>query len=542
MHKKILRILSLVLVMVMTVSMVIPTRTAAAPTTKSEVEQQLTRTYKRAKALWGRSSFDGYCGAFVSTQLYVMGITDTMVGYNGNDQYDAFCYKTVTGGGYRVKAYPASRYSLRDALNAITKNGTKDVYNILVGFQKTRSSLGQRYGHACVIHAIIDGKVYFMESYDAYIKGVRYREGTPICLTIDQYADYYASTTTKLDGVIYFGLKDYAGQCKSYTSNFAAEAIGDAQLWSQPCEDTLDHCSTKAGTVAAGQVLTIEGLYLNTEGEYWYQVAGETTAFVRAEHIKMTQLLFDDVTAANVYAPTVLQRGRSFNIKGTVLAQSNSIYTIRAQVYRMDGEKLVQIISATDVVEAKSYILDKSALSKQLTFRKLPVGQYRYELAAVVGNHYVENGQIQIGWETVDLLSADFQVVEGTTKSDTISFDACGGTVALDQTAVTVGDSVGALPSAQRPGYVFLGWFTQAEGGQRVGADYIPEGDTTLYAQWISVEELQENWKDSGECWSLYSDGLTTMGCIQINGMLYYFSAMDSLGQSWTLWTATGTV
>lgn len=542
MHKKILRILSLVLVMVMTVSMVIPTRTVAAPTTKSEVEQQLTRTYKRAKSVSGRNSFDGYCGAFVSTQLYLMGITTSLVGYNGNDQYDAFCHKKVTSGGYGIKAYPASKYTLRDALNAISKNGTRDVYNILVGFQKTRSSQGQKYGHACVIHAIIDGKVYFMESYDAYINGVRYREGTPLCLTIDEYADYYAKTTTKLDGVIYFGLKDYAGQCKFYPSNFEAETTEEVQLWSQPCEDTVENCTTKMGTMPAGEKLVVEGLYLNTEGEYWYQVAGEKTMYVRADHIKKIQFLFDDVTVEDVYAPTVLQRGRSFNIKGTVAAQTNSIYSIRAQVYRMDGEKLVQIISATDVVEAKNYTLNKSTISKKLTFRKLSVGAYRYELEAVVGNHYVEDGQIQIGWETVDLWSADFQVVEGTTKSDTISFDACGGVATLDQTAVTVGDSVGTLPSAQRPGYVFLGWFTQAEGGHRVDADFVPDGDTTLYAQWISVEELQETWKDSGECWSLYSDGLTTMGCIQINGMLYYFSTMDSLGQNWTMWTATGTV
>ena len=139
-------------------------------------------------------------------------------------------------------------------------------------------------------------------------------------------------------------------------------------------------------------------------------------------------------------------------------------------------------------------------------------------------------------------MSADFQVVEGTTKSDTISFDANGGVAALDQTAVTVGDSVGTLPSAQRLGYVFLGWFTRPEGGQRIDMDYVPDGDITLYAQWISEEELQENWKNSGECWSLYSDGLTTMGCIQVNGMLYYFNSVDSLGQNWTLWAATGTV
>lgn len=542
MHKKSLRIPSLVLAMILTMTIVPPIRTTAVPTTKNEVEQQIIHTYKRARSLFGRSSFDGCCGALTTAQIYLLGITNELVGGNGNDQYDAYCRQSVTSGGYRVKAYPAAQYSLRQALNAITRNGTQDAYHILVGFQKTRSTSGQRYGHACVIHAIIDGQVYFMESYDASINGVRYREGTPIRCTIDAFVDHYAGTTTQLDGVIHFGPMDYAGQCKFYPSNFAAKTTAEVSLWSQPCENHVDDCASKIGSLAAGQMLIIQGLYLNTEGEYWYQVAGEPTAFVRADHIEKNQLFFDDVTVKDVSAPTVLQRGRTFDIKGTATGQFNSIYTIRAQVYRMDGDDWTQVINTTDLVEGKNYVLSKSAISKNLTFRKLPVGQYRYELAAVVGNHYIEDGQIQIGWETVALWSADFQVVEGTTHADTITFDACGGTAALDQTAVAVGDCVGSLPLAQRSGYVFLGWFTQITGGQRVSTDFIPNGDVTLYAQWISVQELQESWKDSGKCWALYSDGLTTMGCIQIDGMLYHFSSVDSLGQTWTLWTASGTV
>jgi hypothetical protein len=56
-----------------------------------------------------------------------------------------------------VKAYPASQYTLLDALNTITRNGTLDVYNILVGFQRTNTQLGSIYGHALLIHGIIDG-------------------------------------------------------------------------------------------------------------------------------------------------------------------------------------------------------------------------------------------------------------------------------------------------------------------------------------------------------------------------------------------------
>ena len=90
---------------------------------------------------------------------------------------------------------------------------------------------------------------------------------------------------------------------------------------------------------------------------------------------------------------------------------------------------------------------------------------------------------------------------------------------------------------AQRPGHVFLGWFTEAEGGQRVTADFVPEADMTLYAHWVSQEQLQNEWMAGGNCWYLYSDGISTMICMELEGALYYFSAMEPMCQNWMVWT-----
>jgi len=68
----------------------------------------------------------------------------------------------------------------------------------------------------------------------------------------------------------------------------------------------------------------------------------------------------------------------------------------------------------------------------------------------------------------------------------TVLFDANGGSVDTPQKTVICADSYGSLPIPQREGYTFLGWFTSADGGERI------ESSTTvtktvnhkIYAHW----------------------------------------------------------
>ena len=537
MNKKNLRFLSFIMSVILMISAIIPIPAVAEDETVTEIKQQITNTYKKAKAYYGWSSFHGYCGALVNAQLYLLGITDTVLGVDGRDAYDAFKRLTVSSGGYGVKAYPAGMYTVKSALNAITKNGTEDAYNILVGFEKTPSVLGRRYGHAVVIHAIIDGTVYYVESYSLTLKGVYYAEGKVIAASIDDFAWYYAQTTTQFDGIIHFGLKTYADSCTQYSSNATATVIADCVAWSQPGDDTVAGNSKQRGELAAGEQVHVTGLYLNTENQYWYQLDGGEAGYVPAEKLTISQLRYDDVKLSNSLHPTVLTQGKSFSIKGAVTAESNSIYAVRARVYRPEGDQMIQAISTSDTVQGKADDLLRSKISSGLTFRLLEVGQYRYELAAIVANYFVEGGKLMTGWNTVNLWTSDFLVVADKTSVHTITFDACGGTMSLDQSVVPQGMTVGAMEVPQRTGHTFLGWFTEATGGQKVTDDYVPEGNMTLYARWISHEQLREEWLAGGNCWYLYSDGVSTMICIELEGTLCYFSSMEPMCQNWMVWT-----
>ena len=190
MCKKILRILPLALALLLLLSVIPTTDSAAVQSREDRILQQITDTYADALEGSDRYSFRGSCGAFVNWHTYLLGINTGFYSANGNQQYDLYKDMEFTTGGFRVEALSAGKYTMKQALNLLTNNGTEDAFNILVGFQKTNTTAGRKYGHAAFIHAIMDGKVYYSESYSTTISGKYYAEGTPIVLTIDQFCKY----------------------------------------------------------------------------------------------------------------------------------------------------------------------------------------------------------------------------------------------------------------------------------------------------------------------------------------------------------------
>lgn len=180
---------------------IVPLTDGAGP---DDITRQIENTYAAAKSRTGWDSFNGYCATYVNWQLVVLGINRRYISGNGKDEFDNYKNLTKTAGGYAVTAYPASEYTLSEALDTISLNGAKDVYNILIGFEKGHEGAGTLYGHTCFIHAILGGVVYYSESFDAYIGGEYYPEGAPIACDIATFCAYYDEWAV-LDGVICFG-------------------------------------------------------------------------------------------------------------------------------------------------------------------------------------------------------------------------------------------------------------------------------------------------------------------------------------------------
>ncbi len=530
MHKKILKIFSMILVLTILVSLVpFQGATAVSKEQDAQLKQELKDLYVACKKQSGRWSFDGYCGSLVSWQLYILGITDKLLSANGNTHFDNHAYRDYTSGGYRIHTYGARNYSLEEALKAITHNGTKEAYNILVGFERTNSWAGSRYGHAVLITAIVDGVVYFSESYAVTINGTYYREGAPITCTIAQFVKYYARWS-QLDGVIHFGKKTYADTCTYYPSYLYAGVTHDVQLYSEPCLPEVDERSKPLRVVKPGERISVTGLYRNEAGEYWYQVEDEQTSYIPAEWTQVLSMRYDDITISGVDAPAELRQGRGFNVKGKLKSQYNEITTVRAQVFAYSGEVLSHVMSTTHTLNGSSYSLSGTKLSNQLTFRKLDVGAYRYELAVVVGNNFYADGQLQTDWQTLKLWRSDFQVVTREGGSYQVEFDANGGTSQLNQAEVAKGDSLSAMPEAQREGYIFGGWYTAD--GEEVTENTVIPGNITLIAKWLNAEDVTGWYVENGS-WVYLENGVPKTGFVTTDGIIYHINENGSMDIGW---------
>lgn len=190
-------------------------------TEDGELRQKIAYLYQASLEYAEKDSFDGYCAFYVNTQLYLLKINRKYVAGNGNEEFDNYRYLERSNGGYNITAYPASKYTLKSALNTICDNGQKQVFNILVGFQRGVSNAGRKYGHTCFIHAIIDGTIYFSDSQKVTIDGVDYPEGTPLTATVDQFSEFYKPWT--LDGLIHFTYPEDGHVCDKSVAVFQSD-------------------------------------------------------------------------------------------------------------------------------------------------------------------------------------------------------------------------------------------------------------------------------------------------------------------------------
>ena len=77
-------------------------------------------------------------------------------------------------------------------------------------------------------------------------------------------------------------------------------------------------------------------------------------------------------------------------------------------------------------------------------------------------------------------------------KSHVITFDKVSEDAVIEYESETInsGYKIGKLPTAQRKGYLFDGWYTEISDGEKVTIDTIVTEEVTYYAHWTNVKYL----------------------------------------------------
>jgi len=504
-------VISLLLAIVLAI-LLIPTPASAVTTEAAELEEIIKNTYRTALRYSGKWSFNGYCGSLVNWQTYLLGIDTSKYGCDGKNEYDLYSNQGTTTGGYRVKCYPASQYNLRTALDAITRNGTVDAYNILVGFQKTNTNLGSIYGHAVFVHGIVDGVVYFVECFSTSLGGQYYAEGQPISCSIEAFCNYY-NRWTVFDGVAYFGLKTYADACKEYPASMYALALNDAAVYTEPEDPGIYEGTLSGDSLVAGEMVKVTALLQAPGGGYWYQLdRGGAAEYVRAEKLLRIAESYDDVGLSDLRMPTVIRKGNGFVLRGNVSALNSRIRSVKVTVYTQERGVEDPVMEGQLEVDGKSISLNTWQLDRYMTFRQLEAGTYYIAITAEVETYVLENGTPHIRDNTMTLWNSEFRVVTDWKNYATVTFDGNGGTADICQTVTPKKDTIDSLPKASRPGYVLTGWSLDPEGSRMVTEGYNIHENLTLYAQWEQGGEKLSGWQNVDDDWRYYLDGIAVGG------------------------------
>ncbi len=461
---------------------------ANAQSESARVIEEIRSIYSRIQRATGHRDLSGLCGTMTAYQLYYLGINTRPIILDGKNQYDAYKDLEVTTGGHPVQVYSAQEYSLQEALYTLSNGGTKDVYNILVGFEWTRSQAGRRFGHSVVINAILDGIVYFCEgfntSFDTYV-------GSPSICTIDEFAKSYNSFAL-FEGLVVFGRKSQADFSQEYSCNAFLQVTNETQARNEPSAQQ----SAVLRTVKRGERLEAAGLYKNESNELYYRIVDSgNTAYVNAEDVTVLSMRYDDVQVVDATYPEVLQPGENFTINGVLRSTHNKVHNVMARII----DELDRELACFPVpVDGRYKKLEGTALRHEINFSHLLPGNYTLEISAEVENHYAKNGGVIT--ETQRCFLEEVPFVVGYSPVETFE-------EVEPKTAINGWQFEDGVWRYYENGEARTGWFCSS------GVDYYLLEDGAAATGWQKINGKKRFFSDTGAM---------RTGWLDDNGAVYY--------------------
>ncbi len=179
------------------------------------------------------NSYNGWCGQYVLDQLSANGIGYVTNGgsCNGNQIYYSIVDGAKTSGGYTQVKFGGN-----NALYDIVNRYGSTVENIVVSFthQSGHSDSNPGAGHTNFLYAIVDGNIYFSESYGGY----GYKEGDPQVLSIGQYMSRYNNSYGNIIGAVVY---EPAACIQLWGIEENSEWSGNAKLRAKRTDNDSNH-------------------------------------------------------------------------------------------------------------------------------------------------------------------------------------------------------------------------------------------------------------------------------------------------------------
>lgn len=383
------RILALVLAALLVLGLV-AMGVHAAREDNSALAEKTRAIYQKCLESAGLETFQGYCGKLAGYQLYHLGVTRYAEIRNGKDHYDYHASRGISSGGYYINAYSAEDYTLEEALNALTDNGNRNVYNILLGFEWTNTEAGGTYGHAAVITGIENGIVYMVEGYYTSLGG---EAGNLIRCTISQLAAFFDSWTI-FEGLIHFG-NGYVDSCKRYGTDLFVRPRFDITLRSEPCVVGQNDCR-ELRSISAGERLRVTAVLEDAQGCLYYEIQdGEQLGYIVAQTAVLDRTNAEELSLEDFSAPRILQSGEKGQLQGTVRAAHGLVGEVEVVITDSQGK---QVVRQRRIADSVTY--DLSQFNEALPLDTLADGDYTLSLYVSTASACVREDSLDYSYAT----------------------------------------------------------------------------------------------------------------------------------------------
>jgi GH25 family lysozyme M1 (1,4-beta-N-acetylmuramidase) len=236
-------------------------------------------------------------------------------------------------------------------------------------------------------------------------------------------------------------LSNYLTKCTFYPAHCQVTTINNAPINSLPRSVSASDGSTTLETAPTGTTYTAVGLYLNTSGNYWYEVitASGETGYLFSGRTTYVGDLTTDITLDSYGYPDAHVKGSAFNATGTVSSKYNQLDSVNICVHQGFGLAGDLAVNASDSVTGNAYTLDGSTLAKAADLTGLTAGNHTYAIAVRYTNYYAAEAKELSTNQGVKYLCSDYFVVIPAAADQTTCSHQYNTTTFTEATCTTNG-------------------------------------------------------------------------------------------------------
>lgn len=218
---------------------------------------------------------------------------------------------------------------------------------------------------------------------------------------------------------------------------------------------------------AGGDNVTIRNITINTNGN-----AKHGVQFYRVKGGEM-----DKVTVNGGYYTSVIVNGAEATIKNSILNLDEGQGYANIEFAVGKGVTTVPKVTIENVTVTPNrpvVYMDKTTFDRIQALSGTSSGITRDEL----NEQYVKGAFLYY--------NKDGSITPNPDTLPTITFNPTEGFIAdsAKKQKINISGHLDSLPTASRSGYRLDGWYTEAEGGEKITTDTLFTKDTTVYAQW----------------------------------------------------------